>query len=382
MDPNSIFNKVKKEVKLYVFRSLPLNADSRTKRNAECFKEQHVTVCTWEKDAKLISTEEHVIFPCSKSGSKFSRAIKYVLFLLWVPYVVFIRVKKDDVVIFMDLETILIGGLVAKIKRVKVVFDIVDPFAQTKRSIKPIAKLFDHVERGWADLADVVMVPHLSRVDYYQEVIGRSFKTDHLLVVENVPDYSNCEESPKKNDLGSCFSIGYFGTLDRDTRGLERLISLGVKFPKQLKLIIAGQGALSGELEVLAEQNDNIHFSGGFDATTLPLLYKNVDFTWAYYCPKITLHKYAAPNKYYEHLFFQTPLITSSIIPQSPIIRSINSGFFIDLEHDSDEKIMSQLLGYVEGSRMKNTELFEFWHAHYEGYYTNCKARFKDKLVK
>jgi hypothetical protein len=369
-------------VRLYVFRSLPLSADSRTKRNAECFKEQSATVCTWEKEKKFVSEDDNLTFPFCKSGSTFIRAMKYLLFLLWVPYVILCRTKKGDVVIFMDLETIIFGGLAAKLKSVKVIFDIVDPFAQTKRSIKPIARLFDYVERGWANLADLVMVPHLSRVDYYSEVIGKSFRTDHLLVVENVPDYRNCEKVSKNKDLATSFSIGYFGTLDRDTRGLERLISLGQKFPQQLKLIFAGQGGLSEELKLLAENNDNISFSGGFDASTLPLLYKNVDFTWAYYCPKITLHKYAAPNKYYEHIFFQTPLITSSIIPQSSQIKSLNSGFFIDLEKDTDQDIMLRLLQYVQDCHMKDSELFEFWNSHYEGYYKNCKTRFKGKLVK
>lgn len=365
---------------LFVFRSLPLDADSRTQRNMTFFDKSFSYSCTWEKDICKVKQKNTFNFPFTKSGSSFSRAIKYCLFLLWVPYVVLTKAKKNDVIIFMDLETMLFGGLAAKLKRAITIFDIVDPFSQTKRSLKGIAKLIDRVECKLANAADFLMVPHECRVQYYEDVIGKGALTNEAFIVENVPNYSSEIPRSKMKVKGKC-KIGYFGTLDFGSRGLEYLISLALEFPDTISVLFAGQGAMENELIKISKEYDNISFFGGFNSETLPDLYSQVDFTWAYYCSSIPLHRYAAPNKYYEHLYFNTPIITSAIIPQFTMIEELNSGIAVDLSKDSTGSVVERLMTFLAvRAKSNSTDLGHFWQQHYEAYYNHKRVEFNKML--
>jgi glycosyltransferase involved in cell wall biosynthesis len=369
-------------MKLFVFRSLPLDADSRTQRNMGFFDKELAYSCTWEKEASLVKHDNAFNFPFSKSGHAIVRSIKYLLFLFWVPYTVFTQAKKGDVIIFMDLETVFFGGLAAKIKGATAIFDIVDPFAQTKRSLKNIAKLIDWLECRLARNADILMVPHDCRMQYYNDMLGKGAISKEAFIVENVPNYTFVSANSKEDrKQGECL-IGYFGTLDYGSRGLEFLISLAKEFPNTISVLFAGQGAMETELVHISTEYDNISFVGGFNADTLPELYNKVDFTWAYYCPSIPLHRYAAPNKYYEHLYFNTPIITSEIIPQFKVIEELNSGISIDVSVDAPMDVIHRLLNFLENRSILESELLSsHWQENYSEYYINKKLDFKRMLT-
>ena len=361
---------------LFVFRSLPLEADSRTQRNMHLSDEMVAYSCTWEKRHSIVKNEKSLIFPFDKSGNSFVRGFKYMLFILWIPYVVLTRARKGDAIIFMDLETVLLGGIAAKLKGVVTIFDIVDPFSQTKKSLRTWASLIDRLECFMARKADVLMVPHECRVKYYNDTIGLGSLVREAFIVENLPIYlekTNYDDKLRSRNI----RIGYFGTLDYDSRGLEFLIALAEKHPESISVFFSGQGSMEGELVDISKSHQNIHFSGGFNASQLPDLYNNVDFTWAYYCPKVKLHEYAAPNKFYEHLYFETPIITSSIIPQAKVINDLGSGVMVDLSSDSVDILHRALNDFVEQHEKFNvTPIRAYWKKTYFEYYFKKKKEF------
>ena len=369
-------------MKLFVFRSLPLDADSRTQRNMDLYEKESSYSCSWEKNPNFSSHDNAFYFPFSKSGNTFVRAFKYLLFLLWVPYVVLMKAKKGDAIIFMDFETILLGAVAAKLKSTTIIFDIVDPFAQTKSSLKGIAKLIDRIECRFARGADILMVPHECRVQYYHDVIRVGVLDKDAFIVENVPNYASTLTHCKEERKGGQCRIGYFGTLDFGTRGLEFLITLAKDNPETISVLFAGQGAMERELTKISNEYKNISFVGSFNAVSLPKLYNKVDFTWAYYCPSIPLHRYAAPNKYYEHLYFKTPIITSAIIPQFKVIEELNSGVSIDLSIDSIKDVTKRLLTFLENTSCLNSEdLSSYWQKYYAEYYKSKRKDFRAMLA-
>ena len=82
--------------------------------------------------------------------------------------------------------------------------------------------------------------------------------------------------------------IGYFGTLDSDSRGLEYLIDFCTKNNSKVSLLIAGQGRLHDAFE--KKSSEDIYYVGSFSQNDLPVLYNCVDFTWNYI--KIALRWY------------------------------------------------------------------------------------------
>lgn len=354
-----------------IFRSLPLVADSRTSRNLEIYKtvDANTVASTWE-----ISGQNPYSFPLTKSGNKITRLLKFLAFVSWVPLKVFKHRKELTGVCFMDLETAVLGIPLARLLRLKTVFDIVDPLAQTKLSN---SKLVDHLELYIASLASFVTIPHQSRISYYSDRLGREL-TSNYLVIENVPDFgikrattaireqSSSSAGPKETDI----TIGYFGTLDKRTRGLEELVKQA-ELNRNINLTIGGAGALSDYFESY-DGPAKINYIGRFKHSDLVKLLNEIDFNWAYYCPSIELHRYAAPNKFYEHLYFKKPIIVSDIIPQASFVDTKKTGIVIANIAEID--LYRECRYILEKIDWKT----DHWAQNYEEYWDKIKEQIRD----
>lgn len=305
-----------------------------------------------------------------------------MLFLLWVPYIVLFKVKKADSVIFMDFETAFLGLIAAKLKGSFIIFDVVDPISQTKLiqfETYGLNKYVDWLELKYATFADMAVVPHDCRIQYYKDRINSTFDDDLFHVVENVPSYHSNLRSQVSGILSDHFVIGYFGTLDYNSRGLEFLIQLAMKYPDKISVIIAGQGGMSHEIELLSREINNVDFKGRFNQETLVGLYGMIDYTWAFYSSAVPLHKYAAPNKFYEHLFFDTPIITTAIVPQSKIISEIKTGVIINDSCEdgfTEEAVFHSIMKHHEQYGHVANVAGEYWRSHYENYYEGKRKHY------
>lgn len=205
--------------KFFVIRSLPFFADSRIERNCNLFSKNSIS-CTWEKEKNSKLNINNINFPFNKGGSRIVKLLKYVFFILWVPYLILTKANKKDTIVFMDLETIILGGFAAKFKKATVVFDIVDPFSQTKSVSSFFSFLIDRIEFSWAEFSDIVIVPNSSRIKYYKDRVNKVLVGDNILIIENVPKYKSSSTFDNKFNIdldSSKINIGYFGTLDTQT---------------------------------------------------------------------------------------------------------------------------------------------------------------------
>ena len=372
---------------IHIFRSLPLSADARTSRNISLFsKEQESMVYTWEKSNSssplLPKTTKWIKFPILKDRVSIFKNLDYLVYIVWVAAKVLIYGKRDDTCIFMDLETIILAYPVARLKGCNIVFDVVDPFSQTKIKQEWLSYKIDALELWYINHSNYVLFPHASREQYYIDRIDSNVTNTHKVIIENVPDFNLVHtDSSFDNQLKYFKSnnehkiiIGYFGTLDSHSRGLEYLIEFCKKNHTEIALLIAGQGSLNNILEEMAYEN--IYYIGSFSQNDLPILYQNVDFTWAYYSTNIELHKYAAPNKYYEHLAFQTPIITSNVIPQAIDIKNNCSGIFISCEDKITPftDFLVKLKKYLSNLDENKKCFKEIWNNKYKDYYKNIQA--------
>jgi hypothetical protein len=115
----------------------------------------------------------------------------------------------------------------------------------------------------------------------------------------------------------------------------------------------------------MSKEIDNLSFIGKYKPDEIQGLYSLVDFVWAYYSPDIYLHKYACPNKYYEHLAFKVPIIVNKIVPQSQEITKMNTGIVIDdeLNNNCFEKLDGMIINYD-----LHPNNFGKWEEHYSNY--------------
>ncbi len=356
---------------VHIFRSLPFIADARVRRIASFFEEK--TIYTWEKSTtknEIIKDNDTKSFPYHKDKkSKILKIFLFLLYIFWIPFTILTKAKKNDICVFMDFETIIFGYFAARLKGTKVIFDIVDPISQTKIRIKYLQKMVDKLELYYANKSDLTIIPHECRNEFYINRIDS--KILNYMIIENVPFFNKLDsQMTRKFKKANKFNIGYFGTLDYESRGIEWLLDFAKLFSNDINLIIAGQGAMEYELSQINQEN--VQFLGSFNQNTLPNLYNEIDFTWAYYSPNIDLHKYAAPNKFYEHLHFNCPIITSDIIPQIVDIEQLNSGIFVNINRN-DMEYKKEFLEKIKSFKINPQRISDFWNTKYINYYQKKK---------
>ena len=330
------------EATVYIYRSFDRNRDSRVQRNASLFPHKSVKIIDNPPSKKVRSIQFEYI-------GKLLKICRYLIFICIIIPKSVISSKSHTVHLFMDLECAILGVLAARITGRYAIFDIVDPFGYTKiRQFSAVQHMFILLENLVATMSNLTLAPHQRRLDIYPI----SFNS---VIVENVPRFSKLSKTnisvesgmQKKiaqlQDLGGFdLKIGYFGSLDIKTRGLELLIEVARMYPN-VAIIIAGKGRLSDDL--LKIDQSNLFFLGEFKSDDLSELYKAVDFTWMYYSFEDKLHSLACPNKYYEHLYFSTPCIASSNIPNAIDIREFNTGVVLNKDMSSRE-IFGIMLNY------------------------------------
>lgn len=96
-------------------------------------------------------------------------------------------------------------------------------------------------------------------------------------------------------------------------------------------------GSQIEEIELISELEklDNVYFHGEFsNPEDLPEIYSNINLVLSTYDIKIPNVKYAEPNKLYESIFFNTPIIVSGKTFLSDKVQDLGVGYSIDAMND------------------------------------------------
>lgn len=303
--------------KVIILRALPDGLDSRVLRWGDIYKNHNKVYLTGGGANSILNYRP-------PSGSIFI-ALWYILFSIMCLIKLMSVTKKNDIVIFVDLETILFGYFAVKLKGGRIHFDIADPFGLTKPV--PFELFWKTLERFYISISNIVTVPHINRAFYYFNKAP-----NNLHVLENVPiglDSNINQFNPGRfQHKGGVITLGYFGTLD-EHRGLEDLIEL-VRRNKKLRFIIGGRGLLADYVNAAMLTCNRIVFIGAFKHEGLLELVKDVDVYCSLYYKSKKLHAMAAPNKYFEHLLFGIPILISSGVVYADDVLANQTGWLVD----------------------------------------------------
>ncbi len=112
-----------------------------------------------------------------------------------------------------------------------------DPFYLAKPI--PGKRFWKFIETLFVKHSFRVTAPHIKRLSIFTDDI-----TSNICVIENVPYFKETLSSSIQKTSTAHITLGYFGGLETNVRGLENLAKL-VLDDDRLKLIIAGAGQLS-----------------------------------------------------------------------------------------------------------------------------------------
>lgn len=251
--------------------------------------------------------------------------LKYFEFV----YRVVKQYKHSDIVHCNDLNTLPIGVMIKKFfnKDVKIVYDaheyeINDKPNESKYSIK--LKYF--LEKRLIKYADRVITVSDAIANAYRELYGIAKPA----LVLNTPVYTSIE---KKNLFRETLNIGsdktiflYQGGLSQG-RGIEILLNTFQNIDdNQAIIVFMGYGPME-ETIIEAEKNyENIFFHKAVNHDVLLDYTSSADFGILFYENNCLNHEYCSPNKMFEYLMAEIPVIVSNLVEMRRLVESHHIG--------------------------------------------------------
>lgn len=166
-------------------------------------------------------------------------------------------------------------------------------------------------------------------------------KEDKVLVIPNVPNPKYFEQYKIKEYLGKK-TIGFIGSIRYRE---ERDLLLNAARACGWNVLLAGSDLL-GDTEKLAEGIDYIEYSGRYNYDTeVADLYGKCNAIFSVYNAQGENEKIALPNKLYESIFCELPILVSQGTYVGELVNSWGVGIAVD---NRDEKSLENALKELE----------------------------------
>lgn len=237
------------------------------------------------------------------------------------------RRREIRVVHAVDLDTALGATAFCVLTGTRLLYDAFDQYSDTRNLTGLAKRACDALERLCMRRAAVVLVPDACRIAQHG-IQG----WPNVVVLENVPTDTAAAQAARRQAVVPSrppWRLVYVGTLEPVHRGLEDLMAVVARAPQQASLLVAGTGPLASHAAAMAAAHDNIQFVGQVSPDQALQLMGEGDVIVGLYYLSSHNHRYAAPNKYYEHLMLGKPLLTTAGTPPGQRVVAHQTGWAI-----------------------------------------------------
>lgn len=290
-------------------------------------EDKEYLVLGWNRSGKANHDKRHVFYEKrALYGTKIRNIPKKVAWMFFVFNQLWKNRNKCSVVHACDVDAAIPSYIFSKIFKKVFVFDVFDWISNDLEN-NFVFSLIETVENLIYKKADYVILCEDERRQQAKE------ENDRVCVLPNIPNQEYKEDIETKKVLTKerekfKYSLGYVGVFDND-RGLLELIE-AVKQNEDVILEIAGFGFLESKIEELVEGAPNIHYWGRVSYDVGATISHNVDIIVGFYYLTNPVHKFAAPNKYYESIKYGRPLLTNRGTILADKVEKYSTGFVVD----------------------------------------------------
>lgn len=274
-----------------------------------------------------------------------------------------------------DIDAVLPALVMRRCTKNKVIFDIFDWISSlTGKGI--IYTIIEFLQNYAFKHSDAVILCEEERKQQAKTT------NENIWILPNIPNKNVLLDSRTMATIAKQrqfykLTISYVGVFDYD-RGLENLLEC-VSERSDILLNIAGFGVLDQMIQSYALKNTNICYWGRVDYTVGQAIQKNSDLIAAMYHLTSPLHKYAAPNKYYESLLLAVPMITTKNTLVASKVTKYDTGFVIG-EDKNDLICLLNDVNLKKNVVAKKEKCENTWNSVYSNYYNsfmkNCYLKF------
>lgn len=233
-------------------------------------------------------------------GSGIRNAFKIIRFNFWLKKQLETNIDKIDIIHACDFDTAYIAKYISKKYHKKLIYDIYDYYVDS-HNFGFLRSFIEKKDIKIINYADYVLLCTEKR----KEQISKA-KPKKTIIIHNSPEILiNNVENENRND--NIINVGYFGILQDDRLLIE--ISNEIIKNKNIIFHIGGFGKYEQYFKDLSNDYSNIRFYGTLTYYEVLEKEKKCDVLFATYNPEIKNHKYSAPNKVYEAMALNIPVI-------------------------------------------------------------------------
>ena len=173
---------------------------------------------------------------------------------------------------------------------------------------------------------------------YYSSHFSNFVPSEKYVYIPNIPDlYAFSAYSKKDHDS---FTVGYLGVI-RYKKQIRLLLEASIKTNTQL--LFAGYEQNGNEIEGECKKLENVEWIGRFSFSEQAAhLYSRCDAIFSVYDADMQNCKVALPNKLYESIYCEIPIIVAKGTYLSDIVEEWGVG--ISVKHDSLDELTDAII--------------------------------------
>jgi glycosyltransferase involved in cell wall biosynthesis len=277
-----------------------------------------------------------------EKGPKFYAAYNFRLFF----YLLF---RRADLLVANDLDTLTANFLAVKFKfKTKLVYDSHEYFTQVPELIhRPkTQKIWERIEGYIFPRLQTIYTVNQSIADIYTQKYKKNVR-----VVRNISPSWNAENIPSRKELGlpeNQFLVILQGAGINVDRGAEEAME-AMKLLTDVTLIIVGSGDVIGTLKELVktyELQNRVLFFGKRPYAEMMAFTSHADLGLTLDKPTSDNYRYSLPNKVFDYIHAETPIIGTNLVEVAQIITTHQVGTVIN--ELSPETLASAIHHYQE----------------------------------
>jgi glycosyltransferase involved in cell wall biosynthesis len=245
---------------------------------------------------------------------------------------VFLLYKKVDFVFANDLDTLPAAYLISQLKRKPILYDSHELFTEV-----PELVFRPKVQKCWLSI-EKMLVPRLSEMITVNQSIAAIFKDRYKIpvsVVRNVPQRIQNLTAMDKKELGldqNEFMLIIQGSGLNVQRGIEEAVLAMEKLPNAV-LFLVGDGDVLPALKKLVQDKQlqqKVRFVGRLPYAELMRYTAAADLGLALDKPLSLNYQLALPNKIFDYIQANTPILSSALIEIKQLLNAYDCGQVID----------------------------------------------------
>lgn len=311
-----------------------------------------VTILCWDRDYK---TPPFEIIDGIKVKRAYVRSTHgrgtiqiFYLFLLFIKMFVRGILENFDIIHCHDFDTLPLGYLIAKSRRIKIIYDSHESYVDmlSTNVNKYLKKLLI--------LCETFLISRIDCVITVGKTLSKEFASrgaNHVEIVGNWKDLSDYKVSPQEiSTLRKKLSISknqivilYIGHL-HPRRMITQLLD-SVSSNDKLFFLIGGYGELTEVTKRYADQFHNIHYLGYVKPKNIALYTGVCDIVYSAFDFKHPMAKYVAPNKLFDALAAGKSVLTGNFGEIGKIVKQERCGIVLNrYDQKSFQKAFARII--------------------------------------